>query len=118
MKVISRDNAGKRRHINITPNRKGMIRSLSRRSYKAATSGFAQSPQTRGHLLKDFVKCVNGEIRNVCSLNHNSILRGNHEAIKTFSWESVWHELADNVPTLVEFFKHLLPKSDRRLFHF
>ena len=117
-KVISHENTGKRRQINITPNRKGMMRSLSRRSYKAAASRFAQLPQTRGHLLKSLVKCVNSEIKNICSHNHNSVLRGSHEAIKTFSWETVWHELADNVPTHVEFFNHLLPKSDNKFVSF
>ena len=116
-KVICHESTGKRQ-IKVTPNRAKTIRSLSRKSYKAATLKFSQLPQTKDYLLKDFVKRVNGEIRNICSFNHNSVLRGSHEAVKTFSWETVWCELANNVPTLVNFLNNLLPKSDKRFISF
>jgi len=115
--VTYHESTGKRQ-IKITPNRAKAIRSLSRRSYKAATSKFYQLPQTKDYLLKDFVKCVNGEIRNICSINHNSVLRGSHQNIKNFSWVAIWDELTKNVPTLVNFLNRLLPKSNKRFIVF
>ena len=52
------------------------------------------------------------EMKNICSLNHNSILRSSNETLKQFSWISIWKEVQRNVPTLVKLIKCLLPKSD------
>ena len=49
----------------------------------------------------------------ICSLQHNSVLRGNIESIKHFSWDTVWEEFTQEVPTIVTFLRNLLPKADR-----
>ena len=104
----------KTRQTLITPTRKPVIRSLTRRSYKAASLKFTKLPRTSDYLLKDFVNKINKEIVAICSLKHNSVLRGNHTTLKTFSWSKIWHELGDNVPTLIKLFQNLLPKAERK----
>ena len=51
-------------------------------------------------------------------MNHNSILRDSHEAVKNFSWETIWLELQLKVPTLVNLLEQLLPKSSKHLLCF
>ena len=116
-KVMSRDNTSTRQTV-ITPTRKKVIRSLSRRSYKAATSSFSELPQAKNYLLKGFVHIVDKEIKTICSRKHNSILRESHENIKRFSWERIWSELDEKVPTLLKFIQCLLPKSERKFMSF
>ena len=36
---------------------------------------------------------VKAKMKNIRSLDHNSMLRDNHEAMKRFSWLTVWPEL-------------------------
>ena len=117
VKVMSRNNLTTKKTV-ITPNRENIIKSLSRRSYKAAASRFSNLPQTKNHLFKGLVCTVKKEMKSICSIQHNSILRHNHESIKTFSWERIWHELEDNMPTLLKFIQSLLPKSDRKFIIF
>lgn len=54
------------------------------------------------------------EMKTICSLRHNSLLRGSHEAVKHFSWEAIWREFMQQVPTIVSFLEKLLPKSEHR----
>ena len=115
--MISRSNLTKKQTV-ITPNRKNIIKSLSRRSYKAAASRFSDLPQTMNYLFKGFVCTVKKEMKSICCIQHNSILRHEHESIKTFSWERIWRELEDNMPTLLKFIRSLLPKSERKFIIF
>lgn len=115
---MSRDNISTKQTAIGTPARKKAIRSLSRRSYKAATSSFSEMPQTKNYLLQSFVRTVNKEITSICSYKHNSILRDSHEGIKRFSWEVIWSELVENVPILLKLIQSLLPKSDRKFISF
>ena len=55
------------------------------------------------------------EMKELCSLNHNSLLRSDHEAIKHFSWVAIFEELIKKVPTLVKFIQKLLPSSSNIL---
>ena len=52
-------------------------------------------------------------MKSICSLRRNSLLRGNIEALKHFSWDAVWEEFTQEIPTLVAFVKNLLPKADK-----
>ena len=115
---MSHGNRRTGRTVITTPIRKKAIRSLSRQSYKAATSSFSELPPAKDYLLKGFVRTINKEIATICSQKHSSILRGGHESIKRFSWDRIWSELNENMPTLLKFLQYLLPKSDRRLISF
>jgi len=102
----------------ITPQRQPVVRSLSRRSYKAAASTFTHLPRTPTYLMQRLVSQIRKEINAICSLNHNSILRGNHKTLKTFCWTRIWHELNEYVPTLVKLFRNLFPKAGRKFICF
>ena len=115
---MSHGNSRTEQTVITTPARKKVIRSLSRRSYKAATSSFSELPQAKDYLLKGFVHTINKEIATICSQKHSSILRGGHESIKRFSWDRIWSEMNENMPTHLKFLQCLLPKSDRRLIFF
>jgi len=87
------------------------VRSLTRRSYKAASSVFTCLPRTPSYLLERLASQIRKELNVICSLNHNSLLRGKHTTLKDFSWTEIWHKLIENVSTLVNFFEKLLPKA-------
>ena len=57
-------------------------------------------------------------MKKICSLNHNSILRGKNSSIENFTWQTIWLELNQNVPSLVAFFKGLLPKTNMKFISF
>ena len=117
--VLARDKKTKKmKQRVITPRRQPVVRSLSRRSYKAATSTFTRLPRTSVYLLQRLVSQIRKEITAICSLKHNSILRGNHKTLKNFSWTRIWHELYENVPTLIKLFQSLFPKAGKKFICF
>lgn len=115
MKSVS--NAGTRQ-TKITPQRKKMIFALSRRNYKSAAVRLSEFSMTKGHILQSMIKNMRGEMKKICSLNHNSILRGKNSMIENFTWQAIWLELSNNIPSLVNFFKSLLPKSNIKFISF
>ena len=98
----------------ITPTRQPTVCSLTRRSYKAATSAFTWLPRTQPYLLDKLVSQIRKEVNAICSLKHNSVLRGKHTTLKDFSWTRIWHDLTEKVPTLVKLFQKLIPKAGRK----
>ena len=52
------------------------------------------------------------------SQQHNSLLRDTNEAVRQFSWETVWLEMMRDVPTLTKFFMKLIPKIGKPLLCF
>ena len=58
--------------------------------------------------------CTNivSEMKTISSINHNSFLRNSNEGLKKkFSWEAVYDELAQHLPTLMMILSGLIPKS-------
>ena len=43
------------------------------------------------------------------------MLRDSHEAVKVFSWETIWLEFEAKLPMLFRFFEKLLPKAEKFL---
>ena len=55
----------------------------------------------------------------ICSTDHHySILRDSYEAVKRFSWESIWLEYQAKVPTLLALLTGLLPKAEKSFIAF
>ena len=54
----------------------------------------------------------------ICSNEHNSLLRRTHTEIKNFKWEAVSNEFHQMLPTLFLLMKQLLPKSDEKFLSF
>ena len=103
---------------NITPNRSKAIASLSRRNYKAAVTGITKIQQTGSYIVAEVAKSMKTEMKDICSLAHNSMLRGQDEQLKSFSWESLLVEFEQKVPTLILMLRYLLPKADGKLLSF
>ena len=69
-------------------------------------------------MLKALTSKIKKEIKKVCKLDHNCILRDGIEGVKQFSWETVWLELQRNVPTLCSLLAKLLYQPSKPLICF
>lgn len=61
-----------------------------------------RTPSTLDRLIPEMAKKIRNEMKSLASLDHDSILRDDIEALKHFSWETVYLELEKNVPTLIK----------------
>ena len=97
---------------NITPNRKRAVIALAKGRYQLAASSIFSFTKTHKYVLTAVTRQIRNEMKTICSLSHNSILRADHEAIKHFSWDVICKELVEKIPTLFTFIQMLLPKSE------
>ena len=95
-----------------------MINSLGRRCYKAAATQLSTHKQTKMYAIGSLALQVRKEMSDICSLQHNSLLRDSHKAIKEFSWQAIQTEFAYKLPTLLALLKGILPKSDDKFLTF
>lgn len=102
----------------ITPERRRSIIALGRRNYKSAAAKIVTNMKTHSYAMDALVRQIRREMKTICSLKHNSILRDKHEAIQKFSWETIWLELKQQVPTLVSMVQRLLPKAENSFLSF
>jgi len=72
------------------------------------TSAPITSEVGRKSAISALVRVISNEFKVLCSASHDSILRDTVEAVKHFSWETVWLELCKMVPTLMSFFMKLV----------
>ena len=93
------------------------MRRLARRRDSAVESVVTASEATKNSTVTCIAKVIKQEIHSICSLEHDSILRDNIEAVKHFSWETVWLELQNKMPTLLQLLKLLVkrPKMNKPL---
>ena len=100
--------SGSRTYI-MMPRREAMAKQLAHRDYNALSKTFVNAHASDA--IDEIGKVINQEIRHICSLTHNSLLRCYGADIKNFSWERVWDELKENVPKLVLLVSLLCPKG-------
>ena len=93
-----------------TPIRKRTVKQVAYRRYKSIPSTLIKNNAALESMLMSLGKKIRAERRQLCSLDHNSVLRNSSEAVKDFSWEVVLLELQNNVPTLVKFLKRVFPQ--------
>ena len=110
--------SGAKRYKVETPTRKQVIKKYARRGYRSSVSILSRSNTTFEHILDRLVKNIKNELKFIGSLHHNSILRDTNEAVRQFSWETIWLELLNNIPILTKFFTKLLPKAGKPLLCF
>ena len=106
------------KQFEVTPTRKGAIVSLSKRNYRAAAKKVATSEKTSEHVISVITQQMREEMKEICSKKHNSMLRDSHEAVKMFSWETIWLELEAKLPIMFNFFQKLLPKAEKKFLAF
>ena len=91
---------------------------MSKHNFRAAAKKVATSEETSEQILNALTQQMREEMKEVCSKKYNSILRDSHEAVKMFSWETIWLEFEAKVPTLFQFFEKLLPKAEKKFLAF
>ena len=74
--------------------------------------------EAKPHIIAQVAKFIRVEMKNICSVAHNSILRGQHDQIKLFNWESILTEFEQNVPTLILLLRYLMPKANGKFLSF
>lgn len=57
---------------------------------------------------------IKAEMKAISTITHNSFLRNSVESVKQFSWEAVYEELLNYMPTLMDILSSLIPKSAER----
>ena len=91
-----------------TPSRKAGVKQYARRCYQAVAATAVQSTTTSDKVMREVVKTIKREMRELSSLEHDSILRDTVEAVKHFSWETVTLELNSKLPTLMQLLRCLV----------
>ena len=107
MQVNVQYNCGRKNYYIRTPWRKKAVR-LARRRDSMFTSAPLTSIAGRKSTISAVARAVQEELNVLCSTNHDSILRDSIEAVKHFSWETVWLELCKMLPTLVSLLMELV----------
>ena len=69
----------------ITPERRRSVIALGRRNYKSAAVKIVTNTKTHYYAMDALVRQIRREMKTICSLKHNSILRDKHEVIQKFS---------------------------------
>ena len=76
---------------------------LARGTRKSLASQCLRQPNCRLHVLDGIGRIVASEIKALCSLSFNSVLRNTDVTdLKTFSWEKVLSEAKNCAPTLLQ----------------
>ena len=65
-------------------------------------------------MISKLVIRIKEEMKDICSISHDSILRDHIEAVKHFHWDTVFLELVRKLPTLMSLLSHLLPRPMER----
>lgn len=68
----------------------------------------------RPPIVSKVCTCIVSEMKAISSINHNSLLRYSDEGLKKFSWEAVYDELSQHLPTLMMILSNVIPKSVER----
>ena len=86
------------------------MKRLARGSYTALSASLTKSDRMGNQIIADIIRIVRKEMKELSSESHSSILRDTFEAVKRFSWETVWMELVNKVPTLMKILSGLVPQ--------
>lgn len=97
-----------------TPSRKKTIKRITRKTYHSMASTIVNSPTMSKSVITQVATKMKTEMKALSSDAHDSILRDSVEAVKRFSWETVWLELSRNVPTLMSLLSQLIPGASHK----
>lgn len=103
------------RYVNIDSSWKAEnVKRVTRGSYHALSSSLIQADCTRNIIINDVVRELKKEMKHICSAKHDSILLDNHEAVKHFSWQTVWMELNKEMPLLMKLLSGLVSNAEEK----
>ena len=63
--------------------------------------------------MVEVAKRVRKEMKEICAKTHNSILRDSHEVVKCFSWQTIWLEYVQKMPTLLNLLSNLVSDVEK-----
>ena len=101
------------KRYDITPRRVPAVKRIARRNYVSFSNTVVKlHSQT---IIRSLSSIIRKEFKNICSDQHSSVLRGDPESIKTFSWLKIWNEIKEHVPTLVSLLTAITPANSQPL---
>ena len=97
------------RAYKLTPQRRKIGKMLIRKSYPAFTKSVVDtfSKETVNSLCYK----VRKEVRHICSNSVNSVLKSDGISISQFTWDTIWSELCNYLPTLTSVFVGIIKDS-------
>ena len=99
------------KQYNMTPKRKGLVKKIARRSYMSFSNIFVKLHS--GRIVKALANVLKQEFKAISSHRDLSVLTGDCEDIKTFSWEKIWLEFQRFMPQFVSLLTAVSPNSTR-----
>ena len=93
----------------MTPSRLSPVRRIARRNYVSFSNAVVKLHSAK--IIRSLSIIIRKEFKHICSDQHLSVLRGNPESIKTFSWKQIWDEIQNHVPTLVSLLTAITPAN-------
>lgn len=100
-----------------TPSRKAAVKQYARRCYHAVAATTVKSAATSNIVMREVARSIKKEMKEIASMDNDSILRDTVEAVKRFSWETIYSELQKNVPTLMHLLQSLVKNpADKKPF--
>ena len=97
----------------MTPSRLSPVKWIARRNYVSFSNTVVKLHSAS--IIKSLSLIIGKEFKNICLDQHSSILRGNPESIKMFSWMQIWDEIQQHVPTLVSLLTAITPANSQPL---
>ena len=91
-----------------------MIKRSVRKNYLSMADGAVHSCNMRPPIVSKVCTYVESEMRAMGSISHDSFFRDSDECLSDFSWEAVYDELLQHMPTLMTILSKLIPKSAER----
>ena len=106
--------SGRKKYCIGTPWRKKAVKKLTRWCYPSMAKTIVASQAGSSAVVFTIARLMKREIHRLCSDEHDTLLCDSIEAVKCFSWETMWLELEKNVPTLMALLKSLLTFPQRK----
>ena len=106
--------SGAKRYKIGTPLQKQSVTGLARRFYSSAASTMMKSDITLDKMLVQLAQKIRSEMKVISSDDHDSLLLDSIEAVKHFSWETIWLELQNKMPTLIKLLELVITNSSKK----
>lgn len=108
--------AKKPKYFHLTRSLKKLGRFVGRGRRKSIARAAVNNKSLFPEIVQSLCRTIKKEIKTVCSETHDSILKMKTKpALEQFTWKTVWLELQQNAPTLIDLLLGLLPASKSNL---
>ena len=97
----------------MTPNRRTAVKRIARRSYASFSQTIVKLHSAK--IIKSLGNIIKSEFKKVCSDQHQSILRGDSDNVKSFAWNKLWSEMYQHMPTLVSLLTTISSSNSQQL---